>query len=120
MRQLLAVVACAFVFGCSDDNSPTGPGEDLVGTWAGVSTTDTDDAVVAAFASLLITFRADGTLTISIKIESISISSEGTWEIVGGKLILGVTTISTVEFTVRGDRLTIIDEDGTVEIYERR
>ena len=119
MRQLLAVVACAFVFGCSDDNSPTGPGEDLVGTWAGVSTTDPDPD--DAFASLLITFRADGTLTISYKIESISISSEGTWEIVGGKLILGVTTIfSTVEFTVRGDRLTIIDEDGTVEIYERR
>jgi hypothetical protein len=49
---------------------------------------------------------------------------EGTWEIVDGKLILvadiaGLFTQDTLEFTVMGDRLTIV-QYGTVEIYERR
>ena len=121
MRPTVLLLAAVLCLSCGD--SPTGPGEELVGTWVGVSTTDDPEDL---FAGLSITLRADGTTALSLVVEGITISFEGTWEIVGGKLLLVVTiggesTQSTYEFTIRGDRLTLVDEqDGVVEIYERQ
>ena len=123
MRPMLSAVLLATLVGCGDDDSPTAPGDELVGTWISVSTTDADQS---DFSGVLMTIRADGTLTQSFTVEGITVTVEGTWEIVGGKLISvftggGETEQFTESYTLRGDRLTLVDdEDGTVEIWERR
>ena len=123
MRPMLSAVILATLVGCGDDDSPTAPGDELVGTWISVSTTDADQS---DFSGVLMTIRADGTLTQSFTVEGITVTVEGTWEIVGGKLISvftggGETEQFTESYTLRGDRLTLVDdEDGTVEIWERR
>ena len=56
----------------------------------------------------------------------LTISLSGTWEIVGGKLVITIyaareTASTSDSYTIRGDRLTLVDDDdGFVEIWERR
>lgn len=70
--------------------------------------------------------RADGTFTQSFEVEGVTISVEGTWEIVGGKLVSVITAAGQSEqfseaYTIRGDRLTLVDDaNGTVEIWQRQ
>jgi hypothetical protein len=111
MRQIIVILTCAIV-GCGDD-SPTGPGEELVGTWVGVST---------IFANTLWTFRADGTFTLSLEFVYAYLRGhmgDCRWQVDLVADIAGLFTQDTLEFTVMGDRLTIV-QYGTVEIYERR
>ena len=52
-----------------------------------------------------------------------TISVDGTWEIVGGKLVSVFTTGGQFSeaYTIRGDRLTLVDDaTGTVEIWQRQ
>ena len=71
--------------------------------------------------------RADGTFRQSFEVEGLEIAFTGSWEIVGDKLvtifdaIAGEVQTFSEGYTVRGNRLTLVDdEDGSVEIWERR
>ena len=75
----------------------------------------------------VLVLRADGTFSLSAKVEVFgSIEETGSWEIVGSKIVLdytinGLPTRSQQQgYTLRGDRLTIFNEDGSVEVWERR
>ena len=65
-------------------------------------------------------------MSLSLKVEELSIAIEGVWEIVEGKLIsiwtfAGETETASESYTIRGNRLTLVDdESGTVEIWERQ
>lgn len=56
----------------------------------------------------------------------LNVSVDGTWEIVGDKLITlatlaGETLDGSESYTVRGDRLTLVDDEtGYVEVWERQ
>ena len=124
MKRLALLLALASLVACSDDDSPTAaPGDDLVGTWRGVSSTDPDfDADLAQ--SIVVVYRSDGTLTVTVNILGLNVSVDGTWEIVGDKLIT-VGTLAGMggseSYTVRGDRLTLVDDEtGYVEGWERQ
>ena len=112
----------------------TGLPEGGVGCWKSlvpegarkqVSTTDPDVSEVEVRAST-IALRADGTLTATLAVGDISVSINATWEIVGGKLITiyivdGETQQYSEAYTLRDDRLTLVDDDdGTVEVWERQ
>ncbi len=71
--------------------------------------------------------RADGTFRQSFEMEGLEIAFTGSWEIVGDKLvtifdpIAGEGQAFSEGYTIRGNRLTLVDdEDGSVEIWERR
>ena len=126
--KLLAPVLAALLFigGCGDDDSPTAsnPGDELVGTWVGVSSTEFEEE---AFRNATVVVRRDGTMSLSLEVEEgLSIAIEGEWEIVGGKLIVistvaGETETTSESYTIRGNRLTLVDdESGTVEVWERQ
>jgi len=123
MNKLIVILFALVVSGCSDDDSPTAPGNDLIGSWEFVSSTNPEEE---EFESSILEFRENGTATLTIEIQGVSISVPGTWEVVAGKLILlfevgAGRTQSSSEFTVRNDRLTVVlDSDGTVETWERR
>jgi len=124
MRLVLGLFVLLTVLGCSDDDkSPTSPGDDLVGTWIGISTTDPDSE---DFAGTMMVLEGNGKFTVSQNFEGIGISVSGTWEIVGGKFVAVLTIGDESEsiseaYTLRGNRLTFVDdEDGVVEIWERQ
>ena len=112
------LVGCLGASGC---DSPTAPGEELVGTWILISTTETDAPI-----GIRMVLRKDGTFKQSLSVEGITLSVTGTWEIVGDKLITvfdpvgGEVQSFSEEYTVRDGRLTLVDDkDGSVEIWER-
>ena len=82
----------------------------------------------AAARSTTLVFRADGThnTELATGFGELTISLSGTWEIVGRKLIIsihaaGETVTTSDSYTIRGDRLTLVDDDdGFVEIWERQ
>jgi len=124
MKRIVLLLALASVVACSDDDSPTAPGDDLIGTWRGVSTTDPESSEEIQRASTLV-IRDDGTYRVSVDVVGVSISIEGTWEIVGVKLIIvasagGVTESTSNEYTIRGNRMTLVDDNGSVEVWERQ
>ena len=84
MKFLLAPLLLLAMTSCSDDDSPTAPGADLVGTWIGVSTTD--NATPGIEGGMWVV-RADGTFTQSFEVEGVTISVEWTWEIVGANWV---------------------------------
>ena len=115
----VAILSSVFLLAC--DDSPTAPGDELVGTWILVSATDSE-GVGAVWV-----LRADGTFRQSIEVEGIEIAVTGSWELVGDKLvtvfdeIVGEVRTFSEGYTLRGDRLTLVDDaDGSVEIWERR
>ena len=124
MKLLAPVLAALLFIGCGDDDSPTAPGDELVGTWVGVSSTD--EAEEEAFRNATLVVRRDGTMSLSVEVAGLSIAIEGVWEIVEGKLIsivsfAGETETISESYTIRGNRLTLVDdESGTVEIWERQ
>ena len=126
--KLLAPVLVALLFiGCGDGDSPTAPGDELVGTWVGVSGTEFEsEAEEEAFRNATLVVRRDGTYSISLEVEGFSIATEGGWDIVGGKLITtwtiaGETESDSESYAIRGNRLTLVDdEDDTVEVWERQ
>ena len=65
--KLLAPVLVALLFiGCGDDDSPTAPGDELVGTWVGVSGTEFEsEAEEEAFRNATWVLRRDGTWSTS-------------------------------------------------------
>jgi hypothetical protein len=65
MKRLALLLVLASIVACSDDDSPTAaPGDDLVGTWRGVSSTNPDfDADFAQ--STVIVYRSDGSRSTS-------------------------------------------------------
>ena len=74
----------------------------------------------------MVVYRSDGTLTVTVNILGLNVSVDGTWEIVGDKLITvatlaGASLGGSESYTVRGDRLTLVDDEtGYVEVWERR
>ena len=129
MKLLAPVLAALLFIGCGDDDSPTAsnPGDELVGTWVGVSSTESEsEADEEAFRAATVVVRRDGTMSLSLEVEGFSIAIEGVWEIVEGKLIVILTvageTVTTSEsYTIRGNRLTLVDdENDTVEVWERQ
>ena len=117
--QTLALLSFVLLLAC--DDSPTGPGDELVGTWVLVSATGSE-----GIGSILV-LRANGTFRLSFEVEGIEISLTGSWEIVGDKLIAvfdpvgGEVRTTSEEYTLRGNRLTLVDNiSGSVEIWERR
>ena len=75
----------------------------------------------------VLVLRADGTFSLSAEVEGFgSIEETGLWEIVADKIVLaftinGLPTRNQQQgYTLRGDRLTILNEDGSVEVWERR
>lgn len=117
MKYLAVAVVPILLLSC--DSSPTSPGDELVGTWVLVSATDSDGIVMV--------LRADGTFRQSFEVEGLEIAFTGSWEIVGDKLvtifdaIAGEVQTFSEGYTIRGNRLTLVDdEDGSVEIWERR
>ena len=119
--KYLTMGLLSFVFLLACDDSPTGPGDDLVGTWVLVSATDSENVDVVWV------LRADGIFRQSIEVEGIEIAVTGSWEIVGDKLVTvfdavgGEVRTASEEYTLRGNRLTLVDDiDGSVEIWERR
>jgi hypothetical protein len=123
--RYLALVLVGLLVACSDDDNPTSsaPGSELVGTWVGISTTDPTEE---PFAGVIWVIRADGTGRQSLSIQGLEISVEMTWESVAGKLVSAVsiggeTQVISEAYTVRDDRLTLVDDtNGTVEIWERQ
>ncbi len=99
MRWLLPLCLFAAIIGCGDD-TPTGPGNELVGTWVGVSSSDPDVSEEFMQATTMV-IRADGTYTISVEIGNVD-SVEATLEIAGGKLIIA-TTMGGETITSSGD-----------------
>ena len=135
MKLLAPVLAALLFIGCGDDDSPTAPdddsptapGDELVGTWVGVSGTEFEsEAEEEAFRNTTMVVRRDGTWSQSLEVEGVSIVIEGGWDIVGGKLITiltlaGETLSSSGSYTIRGNRLTVVDdEDDTVIVWERQ
>ena len=91
MKLFTPVLAALLFIGCGDDDSPTAsnPGDELVGTWVGVSSTEFEsEAEEEAFRNTTVVVRRDGTMSLSREVEGLSIAIERTWEIVGGKLIV--------------------------------
>ena len=128
MKLLAPVLAVLLFIGCGDDDSPTAsnPGDELVGTWVGVSSTEFEsEAGEEAFRKATVVVRRDGTMSLSLEVAGLSIAIEEEWEIVGGKLIVistvaGETETTSDSYTIRGNRLTLVDdESGTVEIWEK-
>ena len=129
MKLLAPVLAALLFIGCGDDDSPTAsnPGDELVGTWVGVSSTGFEsEAEEEAFRTATLVVRRDGTFSLSLEVEGLSIAIEGGWDIVGGKLITiwtlaGETETISESYTIRGNRLTLVDdENDTVEVWERQ
>ena len=129
MKLLAPVLVVLLFIGCGDDDSPTAsnPGDELVGTWVGVSSTELEsEAEEEAFRNTTLVVRRDGTWSQSTEVEGVSIAIEGVWEIVGGKLIViltvaGETVTASGSYTIRGNRLTVVDdENDTVEVWERQ
>ena len=129
MKLLAPVLAVLLFIGCGDDDSPTAsnPGDELVGTWVGVSSTEFEsEAEEEAFRNATVVVRRDGTMSLSFEVAGLSIAIEGEWEIVGGKLIVistvaGETETTSESYTIRDNRLTLVDdESGTVEVWERQ
>ncbi len=86
--------------GCDGQSSPTGNENgsfdfdndlELVGTWVGVSSTNPEITDEAARITTLV-LRADETQNTNIAtgFGELPISLSGTWEIVGGKLIISI------------------------------
>ena len=129
MKLLAPVLAALLFIGCGDDDSPTAsnPGDELVGTWVGVSSTESEsEADEEAFRTATLVVRRDGTMSLSLTFEGLSIAIEGVWEIVEGKLIViwtvaGETETTSSSYTIMGNRLTVVhDEDDTVDVWERQ
>ena len=126
MKRLALLLALASLVACSDDDSPTAaPGDDLVGTWRGVSSTDPEvDTDLAQ--SIVVVYRSDGTLTVTVNILGLNVSVDGTWEIFGDKLITvatlaGESSGGSDSYTVRGDRITLVDDPtGYVYVCQRQ
>ena len=116
----IAIISSVFLLSC--DDSPTAPGDDLVGTWVMVKAAYGNTGVGA-----ILVLRADRTFSLSAEVEGFgSIEETGSWEIVAGEIVL-VFTINGLPmrsqqqgYTLRGDRLTVLNEDGSVEVWERR
>ena len=130
----IAIVSSVFFLSCGD--TPTAPGDDLVGTWVLVS--EADPNVVGGAMS----FRADGTFRMSLEVKVSSGSIEpfeftGSWTIVGGQLLAVIDEaqyqgnrqeyivqvdrqVDRQDYTIQGDRLTIFYKDGSVGIWKRR
>ena len=115
----IAIISSVFLLSCGD--SPTAPGDDLVGTWVMVKSADRN------LVEAVMVFRADGTFRVSMEVEGFgSMEETGLWEIVADKIALtfngflaGNRNMSQ-GYTLRGDRLTFLYEDGSVEVWERR
>ena len=98
-----------------------------MGTWVGVSSTESEsEADEEAFRTATLVVRRDGTMSLSLTFEGLSIAIEGVWEIVEGKLIViwtvaGETETTSSSYTIMGNRLTVVhDEDDTVDVWERQ
>ena len=107
---------------CMIAPQPT-PGEEPVGTWILLSTTETGELI-----EVRIVIRKDGTFKQSYFDERRTRIFTGTWEMVGDKLITTVVfdpvggEVSSEEYTVRDGRLTLVDDDdevGPVLIWHR-
>ena len=119
MKDLtVATIFSILLLSC--DRSPTSPGDELVGTWVLVSATDSGGI------GTVMVLRADGTFRQSFEVEGLELAVTGSWEIVDDKLVTVFGVGGEIEtfsegYTIRGNRLTLVDdEDGSVEIWERR
>jgi uncharacterized protein (TIGR03066 family) len=126
MKQVLGILMMGLVVsvvGCGGD-SPTGPGSDLVGTWINIS--DSADSFDLSLVDAMMEFSESGSLvaTIRSKDGSLEINIEGTWSIVGDNLVLtnkidGETEVSKGQYSINGRQMTIVYDNGTVEVYRR-
>ena len=125
--MMLVLLAMCQMVGCGDDNDKAtspGPEGELVGTWKLVSVTEEGETMFAADVGLetIITYRADGTWSSTMKMEEETESGEGTYTISGNKL---TTTEEgeepeTVTFSISGKTLTVTDEDGAVMTFQKQ
>jgi len=126
MRHL-PILLFVFLVACGDNANPAAaPGDELTGTWVLVSGTEPGLTETIEQTTTTTHYRADGTLHQTIVMQGLEASIEGTWSVVGGKLVTiwaagGETYTISEAYTVRGDHLTLVnDEDQSVEIWERR
>ena len=69
MKLFAPVLAALLFIGCGDDDSPTAsnPDDELVGTWVGVSSTESEsEADEEAFRTATLVVRRDGTMGRSV------------------------------------------------------
>ena len=136
MRHLPMLFLFVFLVACGDDTNPSAaPGDELTGTWVFVSETKPGATEsIEQSPPQMLHLHADRTVrqTVVVK-QGLELSREGTWSVVGGKLISifavnrvarprnGETSTYSEAYTVRGDRLTLVDdEDQSIEVWERR
>ena len=134
MRHLPILFLFVFLVACGDDTNPSAaPGDELTGTWVFVSETKPGATESIEQSPTTMHMHADGTVRQTIVMQGLEVPREGTWSVVGGKLISiyavnrvarprnGETSTYSEAYTVRGDRLTLVDdEDQSIEVWERR
>ena len=134
MRHLPTLFLFVFLVACGDDTNPSAaPGDELTGTWVFVSETKPGATESIEQSTTTMHMHAEGTVRQTIVMQGLELSREGTWSVVGGKLISifavnrvarprnDETSTYSEAYTVRGDRLTLVDdEDQSIEVWERR
>ena len=117
----LYVLAILSLGACSDN--PTGPGSDLVGSWRLISGEVGFDL---SEVDLTLKFYNSGSLKylIDAKDGSVSIKADGNWALVGEKLVLTIrlpdeTSSFSSKYSIRGEQLTLVNDDESVEVYRR-
>jgi hypothetical protein len=115
------------VTGCGND--PTGPGDPLVGRWTMISSSDSDTRdLLSEGAVVTMTIHGNGTMELGFSFEidgsSVEINGTGTWAVFDNEFVYtatlaGETKTYRERFSVRGDILTMTDEDDFVTTYRK-
>ncbi len=136
MKVISCIVCLATILGCggdkstdSDDDQSTdsvdehrvASGEEIVGTWVLVSTTDTRAQDMEAET----TYFADGTLESTVEIDGEEHSFSGTWRFSLNLLNVSLpsgenTATMSGRCYIKGDTLRIEWGLGGVEVYQRK
>lgn len=120
-RYYVYLTIAALWIGCGDDEMPTGPGDELVGTWKFIYSDVAEEQAAIAASETMRTFVCGGHFEQSISGEGRPLILTGTWSVTEGYLVstftFGDTTVSVKEdYSIRSDTLILVDRaQGSVE-----
>ena len=130
LRPIHLILCFATIFGCGDDgDNPVASDQvasnpELVGTWLLIASTDLTEQELAE-AERTWTLKQDGTLISEFTVDDVQFRATGTWSASGDKLIAtfefaGETVGLSGTFTIDGNTLNIVADDGARVTYERQ